>query len=118
MKRGLLLAVLLGAMAAVRAQGLVGLGTDYPFTSAPLINFSHMSAMNNNAMRNAAGAARERERANLPRAVQRNAQELANVFLPAKRGAMQQAFTQSMDVYETIEARMGWPRNDLEGAIA
>lgn len=110
---------LLAAPAAM-AQGLVGLGLDYPYTAAPLINFSHMSAMNNNAMINAANSARKRERdhANAPPAIKRNAQELAKVFPPASQASMVQVFVQSMDIYETIEARMGSPRNDLDVAMA
>lgn len=108
------------AAPAAQAQGLVGLGLDYPYTAAPLINFSHMSAMNNNAMINAANLARKRERdiANVPPAVKRNAQELAKVFPASSQASMVQAFVQSMDLYETIEAKMGSPRNDLDMAMA
>ena len=108
------------AAPAAQAQGLVGLGLDYPYTAAPLINFSHMSAMNNNAMINAANAARKRERehASAPPAVKRNAQELARVFPPASQASMVQMFVQSMDIYQAIEAKMGSPRNDLDVAMA
>ncbi|WP_374582470.1 DUF6683 family protein [Pseudoduganella sp.] len=110
-------ACLLAAPAA-QAQGLVGLGLDYPYTAAPLINFSHISAMNNNAMINAAGGARKREHASAPPAVKRNAQELARVFPPASQASMVQMFVQSMDIYQAIEAKMGSPRNDLDVAMA
>lgn len=108
------------AAPASRAQGLVGLGLDYPYTAAPLINFAHMSAMNNNAMINAANSARQRGRdiASVPPAVKRNAQELARVFPASRQASMVQVFVQSMDIYETIEAKMGSPRNDLEMAMA
>lgn len=108
------------AAPAAHAQGLVGLGLDYPYIGAPLINFSHMSAMNNNAMNNAANPARKRERdiANVPPAVKRNAQELAKVFPASSQASMVLAFVQSMDLYETIEAKMGSPRNDLDMAMA
>ncbi|XLZ70451.1 DUF6683 family protein [Massilia sp. SR12] len=113
-------AALLLAAPASRAQGLVGLGLDYPYTAAPLINFSHMSAMNNNAMINAANPARKREHdiANVPPAVKRNAQELAKVFPASNQASMEQVFVQSMDVYQTIEAKMGSPRNNLDMAMA
>lgn len=113
-------AALLLAAPASRAQGLVGLGLDYPYTAAPLINFSHMSAMHNNAMLNAANSARKHERdiANVAPAVKRNAQELAKVFPASSQASMVQVFVQSMDIYQTIEAKMGSPRKDLEMALA
>lgn len=115
------LAMLLAAPAS-QAQGLVGLGLDYPYTAAPLINFSHISAMNNNIMNNAAKRQAATEvkpiRLSAKPTVQRNAQDLAKVFPPPNQVAMVQAFTQSMDIYEKIEAKMGWQRQDLDGALA
>lgn len=103
---------------ASRAQGMVGLGLDYPMTTAPLINFANMAVMNNNAMNTGAAPAERPARAMARPAVQRNAQDLGRVFPPSSQAAMAQAFQQSMDVYQQVAAKMGWQRDDLDGALA
>jgi hypothetical protein len=114
----LLLCAALAAAPASRAQGLVGLGLDYSATTAPLINFANMAAMNNNAMNTGAAAAEKPAPMAARPAVQRNAQELARVFPVSKQAAMTQAFQQSMDVYQQVAAKMGWQRDDFDGALA
>ncbi|MTW14479.1 hypothetical protein GM658_28080 [Pseudoduganella eburnea] len=108
----------LAAAPSSRAQGLVGLGMDYPATTAPLINFANMAVMNNNSMNTGASAVERPARMMGRPAVQRNAQELARMFPAASRAKMTQGFEQSMDVYQQVAAKMGWQRDDLEGALA
>ena len=101
-----------------RAQWL---GQDYATYGAPLSNFVQLATVHNLNMINAASAADKAPpplRAEAPSAVQRNAQELALRFPPAQRTPMTKAYQDSMDVYQKIEAKMGWPRNDVGGAIA
>jgi len=103
---------------AGHAQGLVGLGMDYPMTTAPLINFANMAVMNNNSVNTGARPTERPARAMARPAVQRNAQELARVFPPSSQATMTQAFQQSMGFYQQVEAKMGWQRDDLDGALA
>lgn len=113
----MLYAALLAAPAA-RAQGYVGLGLDYSMTTAPLINFANMAVMNNNSMNTGLHSRGKAARMEAPPAVQRNARELAKVFPASSQAAMAQAFQQSMDVYQQVAAKMGWQRDDLDGAMA
>ena len=106
------------ASTAVQAQGYVGLGLDYSMTTAPLINFANMAAMNNNSMNTGRHSRSQPARLEAPPAVRRNAQELARIFPASSQAAMAQAFQQSMDVYQQIAAKMGWQRDDLDGAMA
>ncbi len=115
--QAVLCAALLAASAA-RAQGYVGLGLDYSMTTAPMINFANMAVMNNNAMNTGARSRSKPARLDAPPAVQRNAQELARVFPASSQAAMAQAFQHSMDIYQQIAAKMGWQRDDLDGAMA
>jgi len=115
--RVMLYAALLTAP-AVHAQGYVGLGLDYGMTTAPMINFANMAVMNNNSMNTGLQSHRKPARIEAPPAVRRNAQELAKVFPTSSQAAMAQAFQQSMDVYQQIAAKMGWQRDDLDGAMA
>ena len=110
-------AALLAAPSA-RTQGYVGLGLDYSMTTAPLINFANMAVMNNNSMNTGLHARGKAVRMEAPAAVQRNARELAKVFPASSQAAMAQAFLQSMDVYQQVAAKMGWQRDDLDGAMA
>jgi len=112
-----LCAVLLASPAA-RAQGYVGLGPDYAMTTAPLINFANMAVMNNNSMNTGQHSSSKPVRVEAPPAVQRNAQELSRIFPASSRASMTQAFQHSMDIYQQIAARMGWQRDDLDGAMA
>lgn len=48
----------------------------------------------------------------------RTARELAMIFPADKRHLMEQGYNESMQVYQQIETKMGWPRNDVSGAIA
>lgn len=48
----------------------------------------------------------------------RTARELAMIFPADKRHLMEQGYNESMQVYQQIESKMGWPRNDVSGAIA
>jgi len=114
----LTLCLALLAAQAVQAQGFVGLGLDYPMTTAPLINFANMAVMNNNSMNTGRHSRGEPARLKAPQAVQRNAQELARIFPASSQAAMTQAFQQSMDVYQQVAAKMGWQREDLDGAMA
>lgn len=115
--RVMLYAALLTAP-AVHAQGYVGLGPDYGMTTAPMINFANMAVMNNNSMNTGLQSHSKPARIEAPPAVRRNAQELAKVFPTSSQAAMAQAFQQSMDVYQQIAAKMGWQRDDLDGAMA
>lgn len=114
----MLMCAALAAAPACRAQGMVGLGLDYPMTTAPLINFANMAVMNNNSMNTGAAAAERPVRMMARPAVQRNAQELARVFPASSQATMAQAFQQSMDVYQQVAEKMGWQRDDLDGALA
>jgi hypothetical protein len=115
--RPMLYAALLAARVA-HAQGYVGLGLDYATTTAPLINFANMAVMNNNSMNTGLRSRSKPERMDAPPAVQRNAQELARTFPASSQAAMTQAFQHSMDIYQQIAAKMGWRRDDLDGAMA
>lgn len=115
--RVVLYAALLAAPAA-RAQGYVGLGLDYSMTTAPLINFANMAVMNNNAMNTGLRSRSKPARMDAPPAVERNARELAKVFSASSQAAMTQAFQQSMDIYQQVAAKLGWQRDDLDGALA
>jgi len=115
--RLMLYAALLAAPAA-HAQGYVGLGLDYGMTTAPMINFANMAVMNNNSMNTGLRSQGKPARIEAAPAVRRNAQELAKVFPASSQAAMTQAFQQSMDVYQQVAAKMGWQRDDLDGAMA
>jgi hypothetical protein len=106
------------AAPAARAQGYVGLGPDYAMTTAPLINFANMAVMNNNSMNTGLHSPSKPVRVEAPPAVQRNAQELARIVPASSQAAMTQAFQHSMDIYKQIAAKMGWQRDDLDGAMA
>lgn len=47
-----------------------------------------------------------------------NAEQLSKVFPPAHQDRMRKAYLQSKDVFVQIEQRLGWPRNDVAGAMA
>ncbi|WP_035375092.1 DUF6683 family protein [Pseudoduganella violaceinigra] len=117
--KALLLASALMAGQAAQAQWL---GQDYATFGVPLVNFGNMAAMNNNSMNTGKHTHSDTDsrsaRASAPPAVQRNAQELSKVFPAASQASMRQAFQQSMDVYQQIAEKMGWQRNDLDGAMA
>ncbi|KQV54518.1 hypothetical protein ASD07_08350 [Duganella sp. Root336D2] len=113
----MLCAAMLEASAA-QAQGFVGLGPDYSMTTAPMLNFANMAVMNNNSMNTGSRSRSKPARLDAPPAVQRNAREVARVFPPSSQAAMAEAFRQSMDIYQQIAAKMGWLRDDLDGAMA
>lgn len=117
LRQAMLCTALLAASAA-QAQGYVGLGLDYSMTTAPMINFANIAVMNNNAMNTGARSRSKAARLDAPPAVQRNARELARVFPASSQAAMTQAFQQSMDIFQQIAAKMGWQRDDLDGAMA
>ena len=98
------------------------LGQDYAVYGAPMSNFIVNSTLNNTSMLNAATAfARPAVRPLLASgapAVASNAEELAQRFEPHQRAAMSKAYVESMSFYQKIEAKMGWPRNDIGGALA
>lgn len=100
------------------------LGHDYAVYGAPMSNFIINSTLNNTSMLNAAkGAARTQARprpllASGTPAVASNAEELAQRFEPHQRAPMAKAYVDSMSFYQKIEAKMGWPRNDIGGALA
>lgn len=105
----------------VQAQWL---GQDYAVYGAPMSNFIVNSALNNTSMLNAAkGAAQTKARpqpllASGPSAVASNAEDLAQRFAPHQRASMAKAYVESMSFYRKIEAKMGWPRDDIGGALA
>lgn len=47
-----------------------------------------------------------------------NAEQLSKVFPAAHQDRMRKAYLQSKDVFVQIEQRLGWPRNDVAGAMA
>lgn len=47
-----------------------------------------------------------------------NADQLSKVFPAEHQDRMRKAYLQSKDVFVQIEQRMGWPRNDVAGAMA
>ena len=56
--------------------------------------------------------------ANAPPRVEQNAREIAQRFPKAQQAAMQSTLAQSLEVYQKLEAKFGWPRNDVAGAVA
>lgn len=52
-----------------------------------------------------------------PPQVQRSAAELAEAMSPQHRARMEKTYAQMMPPYHQIEAKLGWPRDDLAGAI-
>ncbi|MQA42385.1 DUF6683 family protein [Rugamonas aquatica] len=103
------------------------LGQDYATYGVPMSNFIQLATIHNLNMIDAATPGDKKSapasapaplRAEAPPAVQRNAQELAQRFPAAQRAPMAQAYQDSMEVYQKIEAKMGWSRNDVGGAIA
>jgi hypothetical protein len=111
--------ILLLSLLALPAQAQ-WLGEHYAIYGAPMSNFIAHSALNNTAMINAAkGAAGTRPLlANGTPSVASNAEELAQRFAPHQRAPMAKAYVESMSFYQKIEAKMGWPRNDIGGALA
>lgn len=98
------------------------LGHDYAIYGALMSNFIINSTLNNTSMINAASdaartAARPLLASGSPR-VASNAEELAQRFEPHQRIPMAKAYVESMGFYQKIEAKMGWPRNDIGGALA
>ncbi|OEZ97476.1 DUF6683 family protein [Duganella sp. HH101] len=119
---GVASAALLMAAWPAQAQWL---GQDYASYGVPMSNFIQLATIHNLNMIDAAtpgdkksAAAPAPLRAEAPPAVQRNAQELAQRFPAAQRAPMAQAYQDSMEVYQKIEAKMGWSRNDVGGALA
>jgi hypothetical protein len=56
--------------------------------------------------------------ATAPAQVAANAQQLATVFPAEQRARMAQAYQQSFEAYQKLEARLGVPANDVAGAVA
>lgn len=56
--------------------------------------------------------------ANAPPQVAKNAREIAQRFPQAQQAAMQSTLAQSLEVYQKLEAKFGWTRNDVAGAVA
>lgn len=118
-----LLPIFLTSLLALPAQAQ-WLGQDYATYGAPMSNFIINSTLNNTSMINAAkGAARTEARrqpllAGGAPSVASNAEALAQRFEPHQRAPMAKAYVESMDFYQKIEAKMGWPRNDIGGALA
>ena len=113
-----LAASLSAAVAPLKAQWL---GQDYATYGAPMSNFIQNSAMNNAAMIAAATPQAKRQaplRATGTPAIERNAQELAQRFPEDQREKMRKAYIDCMKGYQKIEAKMGFPSNDLGGAMA
>lgn len=118
----MLCAALLAAPAS-QAQYVGDRSLDWATIGAPLSNMANIAVMNNITMMNAAYGKPDSEAkpTRMPPAqpaVQRNAQELAQLFPASSQAAMKQVFRQSMDVYQRIAAKMGWQRDDLDGAMA
>lgn len=101
---------------------------DYPIIefaqtyAAPTSNFISNTFLNQEAMIHATktGAPRStRPPAPLgaPQ-VARSAAELAQAAPAAQRTQLQKTYTQLMPVYQQIERQLGWPQDDLAGAMA
>lgn len=101
---------------------------DYPIIqfaqtyAAPTSNFISNTFLNQEAMINATktGAPQStRPPASLgaPQ-VARSATELAQAAPAAQRAQLEKVYTQLMPLYQQIERQLGWPQDDLPGAMA
>lgn len=115
------------SMAGARPCCAQWLGADYATYGAPMSNFGVNTMMNNSAMINAAAESSRQAaessrqapvRANAAPALSRNAEELAQRFPSDQQEQMRKAYIDCMRGYQKIEAKMGWPANDLGGAVA
>ncbi|MDT7837983.1 DUF6683 family protein [Aquabacterium sp. OR-4] len=116
---------LLGAVAMAPALALA----NYPYIefaqsyAAPMSNFISNSFLNQEAMINAtrSGARPAAAVARLPLGPPRVAQsaaELAQAAPQGQREQLQKVYTRLMPVYQQIERKLGWPQDDLPGAVA
>lgn len=112
----LCLSMLLPAVVA-RAQYIMEFGETY---SAPMSNFISGTVLNNLSMINTApgqeGAPPLRA-ASAPQTA-RSARELAQRFPAAYHVKMAQLYTDSFAIYRKLEAKFGWPSDDMAGALA
>ena len=91
--------------------------------AAPTSNFISNTFLNQEALINATrpDAPRAAARAPLPMAppqVERSAAELAQAAPPAQRAKLEKVYAQLMPGYQQLERQLGWPAEDVAGAVA
>lgn len=102
---------------------------DYPIIefaqtyAAPTSNFISNTFLNQEAMINATrpNAPQASPQAPLPLGapqVRRNAAELAQAVPAAQRAKLEKIYAQLMPGYHQLEQKLGWPKDDVAGAIA
>lgn len=102
---------------------------DYPIIefaqtyAAPTSNFISNTFLNQEAMINATrpNAPQAAPQAPLPLGapqVTRNAAELAQAVPAAQRAKLEKIYAQLMPGYHQLEQKLGWPKDDVAGAIA
>ncbi len=103
------------------------LGTDYPFTTAPQINYSANSFLNFSVLNQAVtpdakggkGAhPATRAAAGQGPTVAQTASQLAANFPQAAQAQMQAAYTAALAHFEQVMQRLGQPREDVASAMA
>jgi hypothetical protein len=107
------------AMPAARAQYVMEFAQTY---NAPASNFISNTFLNQQTLIEATrpGAAQARRQA-LPLAppqAQRSATELAQAAPAAQRAKLEKIYAQLMPGYRQLEQKLGWPAEDVAGAMA
>lgn len=110
----------------VQAWSQVGFDASYSANYAalqmPMSNFINNSFLNQQAMINATRPdARRTTPPSLPLAppqADRNAAELAMAAPAAQREKLQGIYARLMPSYQQIEHKLGWPKDDVAGAVA
>lgn len=115
------LALLAGLVSPVAsAQYVMEFAQTY---NAPASNFISNTFLNQQALINATrpGAPQAGGQKAFPLAspqVERNAAELAQAAPPAQRARLEKVYVQLMPGYHQLEQKLGWPANDVAGAMA
>lgn len=115
---GLLTAACL-ASAPAGAQYIMEFAQTY---NAPMSNFISNSFLNQEAMINATRPGAPRTHKQQPPLgapqVERNAAELAQAAPAAQRAKLEKIYVQLMPGYHQLERKLGWPADDVAGAMA
>jgi hypothetical protein len=95
---------------------------NYAALQMPMSNFINSSFLNQQAMINATRPdARRKSPPSLilaPPQTERNAAELAMAAPAAQREKLQGIYVRLMPSYQQIEHKLGWPKDDVAGAVA
>jgi hypothetical protein len=116
----LLLAACLVA-APAEAQYVMEFAQTY---NAPTSNFVSNTFLNQQALINAATTRLDASQANRPQPplaapqAERNAAELAQAAPAAQRAKLEKIYVQPMPGYQQLELKLGWPADDVAGAMA